>query len=84
MATSLSLTCLRFSLVFLFLAEYYAMAKMINDKPSRHKTKKDTFSFRLPAETKRLLELAADRTGRTLGGYVDYALKIQFKKDGVA
>jgi predicted DNA-binding protein len=46
--------------------------------------KKDTFSFRLPAETKRLLELAADRTGRTLGGYVDYALKIQFKKDGVA
>jgi hypothetical protein len=31
-----------------------------------------------------LLELAADRTGRKLGGYVDYALKVQFKKDGVA
>jgi uncharacterized protein (DUF1778 family) len=49
------------------------MVQMVKHKPSRHKTKKETFSFRLPTETKRLLELAADRTGRTLGGYVDYA-----------
>jgi predicted DNA-binding protein len=59
------------------------MAKNIESKEDTDDTKKQTYTFRLSPETARRLANAALATDRSKTAYVKFALKNQFKKDGI-
>jgi uncharacterized protein (DUF1778 family) len=59
------------------------MAKTKESKEVPDDTKKQTHTFRLSRETARLLASAAQATERSKTAYVGFALKNQFKKDGI-
>jgi predicted transcriptional regulator len=59
------------------------MAKNKESKEDSDDTKKQTHTFRLSSETARRLASAALATERSKTAYVEFALKNQFKKDGI-
>ena len=59
-----------------------AQKKRSSTKPKRLKPR-DTVSFRLLPETKKMLDRAAAQTDTTLGRYIEKALIAQFRKDGI-
>jgi predicted transcriptional regulator len=59
------------------------MAKTKEHKEVRDETKKQTHTFRLSPETVRRLASAARASERSKTAYVEFALKNQFKKDGI-
>jgi uncharacterized protein (DUF1778 family) len=52
-------------------------------KPKQTKSKRITVTLRLLPEIRAVLEQAAAATDTTRGRYVEKALKVQFKKDGM-
>ena len=59
------------------------MAKNKQSEEDSDDTKKLTHTFRLSPETARRLASAARATERSKTAYVEFALKNQFKKDGI-
>ena len=58
--------------------------KKRSSKPKKEqKPKRDTVSFRLLPETKRMLDRAVVKTDTSLGRYIEKALRAQFRKDGI-